>query len=93
MYFTRKKVPGNLKIMLYNQPPERREKFKYLRVWFDDKLLWKFHIEYIETKCKKVIILMRMVTGHYWAEDRPLMNLYKALIMVVLYIAQLVKLP
>ena len=81
MYFTRKKVPGNLKIMLYNQPLERGEKFKYLGVWFDDKLLWKFHIEYMETKCKKVINLMRMVTGHYWGADRPsLMNLYKALI-------------
>ena len=69
MYFTRKKVPGNLKIMLYNQPLERGEKFKYLGVWFDDKLLWKFHIEYMETKCKKVFNLMRMVTGHYWGAD------------------------
>ena len=80
MYFTRKKVPRNLKIMLYNQPLERGEKFKYLGVWFDNKLLWKFHIEYMETKCKKVINL-RMVTGHYWGADRPsLMNKYKALI-------------
>ena len=81
MYFTRKKVPRNLKIMLYNQKLERGEKFKYLGVWFDGKLSWKVHIEYIETKCKKVMNLMRMVTGHYWGADKlSLMNIYKALI-------------
>lgn len=33
-YMVRKKVPGNLKIMLYNHPFERGEKFKCIGVWF-----------------------------------------------------------
>lgn len=66
--------------MLYNQQLERSDKLKYLGVWLDSKRTWKYHIEYIETKCKKVINLMRMVTGQSWGADRQsLINIYKAL--------------
>jgi len=64
VYFTRKKVPETYKIMLYNQKLERKEKYKYLGIWLDAKLTWKCHIEYVETKCKKVINLNE--NGH-WA--------------------------
>lgn len=43
-------------------------------------MTWKSHIVHIETKCKKVLNLMRMISGSYWGADRqPLQNIYKAL--------------
>ena len=84
-YFTRKKVPETYTIMLYNQQLVRSEKFKYLGIWLDAKLTWKHHIDYIETKCKKVTNLMRMVTGHSWGADRQsLIYIYKALMRSII---------
>ena len=67
--------------MLYNQQLVRSEKCKYLGIWLDAKLTWKYHIDYIKTKCKKVTDLMRMVTGRSWGADKQsLIYIYKALI-------------
>jgi len=38
-------------------------KFKYLGLWFDDKLIWKDQIDCILKKCGKVLNLMRAVAG------------------------------
>ena len=76
-----KKVPENHKVILYKQPLERGVKFKYLGMWLDSKLTWKHHIDYMETKCKKVLNVMRMVSGLCWGADRQsMLNIYKALI-------------
>ena len=81
MFFTRKKVPDRYTVMLYNQSIEREKKFKYLGMWLDERLTRKHHIDHIETKCKKVLNLMRMITGQCWGADKQsLMYIYKALI-------------
>lgn len=81
MFFTKKKVPETYKVMLYNQPLERVKTFKYLGMVMDDRLTWKHHIVHIETKCKKVLNLMRMISGQHWGADKhSLINIYKALI-------------
>lgn len=69
-HFTRKKVPENQEIMLYNHTIEKSNAFKYLGVWLDSKLTWKLHIEHVETKCKKVLNLMRMISGLSWGADK-----------------------
>lgn len=80
-----KKIPETCKVMLYNLQLERSDKFKYLGIWLDTKLTWKYYIEYIETNCKKVINFMRMVTGHSWGADRQsLIYIYKALIRSII---------
>lgn len=81
MFFTRKKIPENDKVLLYNQSIEREKKFKYLGMWLDERLTWRHHIEHVETKCKKVLNLMRMITGQCWGADRKsLKYIYTALI-------------
>ncbi|KAL2092947.1 hypothetical protein ACEWY4_010259 [Coilia grayii] len=81
MYFTRKKITESYNVLLYDQPLKRGEGIKYLGLWLDKKLNWKRHIEYLETKCKKVLNIMRMVSGLCWGADRQsLLNIYKALI-------------
>lgn len=74
MFFTRKKVADNHKLFIYSQTLERVMKFKYLGVWMDEKHTWKYHIK---TKYKKVINMMRMITGHNWGADKQsLMDIY-----------------
>ncbi len=81
MLFTRKKRTDKIKLQLYGQNMERVTKFKYLGLWFDEKCIWRNHINQIETKCKKVINLMRSVTGYEWGADKvSLMDIYRALI-------------
>ncbi len=36
-------------------------------MWFDDKITWKVHIDYIIKKCSKVLHLMR---GQDWGADK-----------------------
>ncbi len=81
MLFTRKKRTDKVQLKLYSQSMERVTKFKYLGLWFDEKCIWRNHIDQIETKCKKVINLMRSVTGYEWGADKlSLMDIYRALI-------------
>jgi len=50
-----------------------------LGLWFDNRCTWKIHIKHLETKCKKVINLLRAVAGCDWGADRQsLINIYRA---------------
>lgn len=81
MCFTRKRKLGNIQLKLYGQNMERVTKFKYLGLWFDEKCLWRTHVKQIETKCIKVLNLMRSVSGYDWGADKQsLLDIYRALI-------------
>ena len=54
---------------------------KFLGVILDDKLTWRQHVDYVETKCKARLNLMRCVIGRKWgASKRALMSIYRMLI-------------
>ena len=54
---------------------------KFLGVIFDRKLNWKAHIGYVVDRCKKVLNVMRSLTGQRWGADkRSLLMIYRALI-------------
>ena len=54
-------------------------------MWLDSKLTWKHHIDYMETKCKKVLNVMMMVSGLCWGADtQSMLNIYKALIRSII---------
>ncbi len=54
-------------------------------MWFDAKLIWTEHINNILNKCKKVLNVMRCLSGSEWGASRGAMkNLYIALIRSVL---------
>lgn len=60
---------------------ERVAEFKYLGLWFDEKCIWNNHVKQVETKCKKVLNLMRSVSGYKWGADKQsLLNIYRFLI-------------
>ena len=55
-------------------------KFKYLGLWFDSKYTWKRHIKQEETKCKKVLNLLRAVAGCNWGADKQaLIDMYRSI--------------
>uniref|UniRef100_A0A8C6LAI2 Reverse transcriptase domain-containing protein n=1 Tax=Nothobranchius furzeri TaxID=105023 RepID=A0A8C6LAI2_NOTFU len=84
MVFTKgKKVMENL--TLYGKELEQVDKFKYLGVIFDKRLIWKDNINKIEERCKKVINIMRCVRGCEWgACAQALKYMYGAMIRSVI---------
>jgi len=63
MFFTNKRIDDEIKLKLYNISLERVSKIRFLGIWFDSRLTWKEHIEKIEQKCKRVLNIMRCVSG------------------------------
>src|SRR6218665_2360024 len=62
--FTKTKKPQKIAITLNNQSIKIESEAKFLGVIFDSRLTWRPHVEYIITKCKKRINLMRAVSGY-----------------------------
>lgn len=90
--FTRKKKDSNgMEVKLYGQIIEQVKVFKFLGLWFDSKLNWNEHINKILSKCKKVVNVMRCLSGSEWGASREaLKNVYTALIRSVLDYGSLV---
>jgi ribonuclease HI len=58
---------------------------KFLGVIFDCRLTWNAHIDYVITKCRKRLGLLRSVSGNKWgASKKALLMLYRALIRPIL---------
>uniref|UniRef100_A0A8C2HUK7 Uncharacterized protein n=1 Tax=Cyprinus carpio TaxID=7962 RepID=A0A8C2HUK7_CYPCA len=84
MFFTRKKVGGEVNLKLYNQVLERVKSFKFLGLWFDERVTWAMHIQKILDKCKKVLNIMRCLVGSEWGADRKALKaIYSGLIRSV----------
>jgi ribonuclease HI len=83
--FTKKRRIPNIKIKLGKDSVKIEKKAKFLGVIFDCRLSWKQHIEYVITKCKNRMNLMRAVSGNHWgASKKALLNIYRALIRSVI---------
>lgn len=70
---------GNIKktsiyFKLYGQPLEHVKVIRCLGVWPDEKLTWKVYLEKNKGTCKKVINIVRCLSGQEWGVDK---NLYK----------------
>lgn len=68
MVFSGKKNK-DIKMKLYRNNLERVESFRFLGVWFDSRLTWRSHVKQVEDKCKKIINIMRCLTGVEWGAD------------------------
>lgn len=82
--FSRRMIE-EIDLTLYGEKLEKVSKFRFLGIMFDSKLLWDDHVKYIEGKCKKVVNLMRCLTGLDWGADKVnLKKIYVALIRSVM---------
>ncbi|XP_051991578.1 zinc-alpha-2-glycoprotein-like isoform X2 [Xyrauchen texanus] len=54
-------------------------------MWFDEKVTWNVHINKMEDKCKKILNVMRCISGREWGADRvALKTIYSTMIRTVL---------
>lgn len=84
MFFTRKKISQELKIMVSGKELERVEIFKYLGVWFDKRLTWACHTQKMVDKCKRILNVMRCLCGIDWGATRSaLKTIYTGLMRSV----------
>lgn len=80
-FFSKWKVNKEIKLKLYGQDIGRVSCFKFVGVWFDEKLKFKMHIEKIIDKCKKVQNVMRCLVDKDWGAERlALKSIYTGLI-------------
>lgn len=85
MVFSRKRSPANLKVFLYGSEVKLVHETKYLGIWYDPKMTWKTHINYLLKKCQKRVNFLRTITGTWWgAHPKLLLTLYNTTILSVL---------
>lgn len=83
--FTRKRIHCQLSLKLYGSDIDKVDCFKYLGIWFDERLTWKTHIGKMTEKYKKVLNILRCLQGNDWGADRTALRaLYVGLIRSVL---------
>ena len=68
-------------LTLNGQPIPIVDKTKFLGIYFDKKLNFKDHIQYLRDKCLKSLNIIKVVSRLDWGADRKvLLRLYRALI-------------
>ncbi|XP_064090796.1 uncharacterized protein LOC135204571 [Macrobrachium nipponense] len=81
---TRNETIPNLKLKDCLIPYQNEVKF--LGLIFDSKLTWRSHIDSLNTKVKKSINILKMVSGFNWGADKKsLLKLYYSLFKSQLY--------
>lgn len=83
--FTRKRSIPKIVLKLDGVPIKFESNTKFLGVYFDQRLSWAKHVEYIVEKCKSRINVLRCISGISWgANSKLLYMLYRALIRPIL---------
>lgn len=60
---------------------EQETKVKFLGMIFDKRMSWKDHIEYVVSKCKKKVNLLKVLSGTNWGASKEVnLLLYRSLI-------------
>ena len=67
-----------LNVMINNEPLEEKEYTKYLGLYIDNKLTWKFQIEHIKTKLVKGNAILARLRHH--TTEKVIRNLYNSFI-------------
>ncbi|XP_039473360.1 uncharacterized protein LOC120441907 [Oreochromis aureus] len=84
MFFTRKRVNEEIKLKLYGIGLERVRKFKFLGLWFDERLTWGAHVQELVDKCKKVLNILRCLVGKDWGADKESLRAIGEMIAILL---------
>ena len=67
--FSRKQKLGKLVLKIGTHILEIVKEVKFLGIIFDCRLTWLNHIQYIHTKCIKILNCMRLLTGTKWGAN------------------------
>ena len=81
MVFGFKRKLPSIGLYMYGSPLEKVKAFKFLGVWFEERMTWSVHVSKILLKCEKVLNVMRSLAGCEWRADKETMLLiYQATI-------------
>ncbi len=85
IFFTNKKLGIDLKLKIYNIELEQVKVIRFLGLWFDSKVTWNCHLSKMEEKCKKILNVMRCISGREWGADRiALKTIYTTMLRAIL---------
>ncbi|XP_077975317.1 uncharacterized protein LOC144431279 [Styela clava] len=83
--FTRKRKLPPIQLHINGVILPVRNEVRYLGVYFDRRLNYKRHIEYVVQKCSKRINLLRLLIGTSWGANKsPLLSLYRSLVRPII---------
>ncbi|OOZ40505.1 reverse transcriptase domain-containing protein [Solemya elarraichensis gill symbiont] len=78
--FTHRTIPKDFTIQFMNSSLPLDHHTRVLGLFFDCRLSWQIHIDYLIQKSYKIINLLRYITGTQWGCHGPtLLQLYRAL--------------
>ena len=78
MIISKRRVTPDLRICLNNTPLQICDNYKYLGVFFDNKLDWKVHVNYICSKISKSCGALAKL--RHCVDTKTLLNVYHALV-------------
>lgn len=87
MVFNKNKYPIGLNrnLVINNSTIPRTPSTRFLGVWLDEKLIGKAHLQYLITKCRKLVDIISSLASVKWGSHPTLLlNLYKATIRSVI---------
>lgn len=87
VFFTLKQVPDNIRneLKIGNTVIKCEKDVKFLGVIFDSQLTFRKHIQYMESKCKRRLQLMQVISSQKWGADiKSLLTIYKTLIRPII---------
>ena len=80
--FTKKRNIPNMKLVLYNKTIKFVTHTRFLGLYFDQRMTWKFHVNYLRESCSKVLHLLKKLSHTKWGSDRnTLLYLHKTLLL------------
>ena len=69
-------------LTLQNHTLECKHETRFLGVIFDEKLRWGAHIQDLSVRCKKLLNLLRCISGIKWGADKEtLLSIYRTMIL------------
>ena len=79
--FSFREIPANVSLTVDRATIPVKKEIKILGITLDSRLNWCKHTSVVETKCTKVLNLMRLLSGTKWgAHAKPQLSIYRALI-------------
>ena len=81
VHFHRQRIHKEPSLHLDGQPIPVAREVKFLGLYFDQKLNFKRHIQYVKERCQKALNVLRTVGHTDWGADRnTLLKLYRTLV-------------
>ena len=85
LLFTKSTKNHEINLTLNKIPLKCENTHRFLGILFDKKLTWTQHIEYISTRCKRKLNILRCLTGTSWgSSSKSLIMVYRAYIRPLL---------